>query len=92
MRVAGLLLQQLVEHVRIVLALLTVQVDTEPLHGVEDQGHGVDGVGVHDGLEHDPLLEAVVRLVNDPHLLEKCGLPSLGSSEQQEINFICGDK
>ena len=32
------------------------------LYGVEDQGHGLDGVGVDDWLEHQPLLKAVVTL------------------------------
>ena len=92
MHVAGLLLKQLVEHIRVVLAFLAVQVDAEPLHGVEDQGHRVDGVGVHDWLEHDPLLEAIVRLVNNSHLLQKCGLPRLGRAKQKEVNFIWDNK
>ena len=88
MHVAGLLLQQLIEHIRVILAFLAVQVNAEPLHGVEDQGHRVDCVGVHDGLEHDPLLEAIVRLVNNSHLLQECGLPRLSRAKQQEVNFI----
>ena len=72
MHVTGLFLQKLIKDIRVILTLLAVQVYPHPLHGVEDQGHGVDGVGVHDGLEHDSLLQTVVRLVNYPHLFQKC--------------------
>ena len=34
----------------------------EPLHGVQDEGHGLDRVGVDNRLEHQPLLQAVVTL------------------------------
>ena len=88
MHVAGLLLQQLVEHVGVVLALLAVQVDAEPLHRVQDQRHRVDRVGVHDRLEHDPLLQAVVRLVDDAHLLQQGGLARLSGAKQQQVNLI----
>ena len=84
----GLFFQKLIKHVRIILALLAVQVNPHPLHGVEDQGHGVDGVGVHNRFEHDPLLEAIVCLVNYPHLFQKCGFTSLGCTKEQQINFI----
>ena len=84
--VTGLLLQQLIEHIRVVLALLAVQVNAQSLHGVQD--HGVDGVGVDDGLEHDPLLQAIVCLVDDPHLLQESGLARLSSSEKTQINLI----
>ena len=85
---AGLLLQHLVEHVSVVLTLLAVQVNPEPLHCVEDQRHRVDDVGVHDRFEHDPLLQAVVRLVDDAHLLQQGGLARLSGSEQQQVNLI----
>ena len=43
---------------------------TEFFDRVEDDGHALDGVCVDDRLVHQPLLQRVVRLVDQPHLSE----------------------
>ena len=48
----------------------------------------MNGVGVDDGLEHEFLLQGVVRLVDDPHLLEKGRFAALGRSKQKDLNLV----
>lgn len=44
---------------------------TQFFNGVEDDGHALDGVGVDDRLVHQPLLQGVVRLVDQSHLIKR---------------------
>ena len=55
-------------------------IPTHPLDGVQDDGHALDGVGVDDGLEHEPLLQAEVGLVDQPNLLQHRALSRLGGA------------
>ena len=48
----------------------------------------MNGVGVDDGLEHEFLLQGVVRLVDDPHLLEEGRFAALGRSKQKDLNLV----
>ena len=67
---------------------ITIENLTQALYCVQYDWHGVNGVGVDDGLEHEFLLQGVVRLVNDPHLLEKGRFAALGRSKQKDLNLV----
>ena len=54
---------------------------TQSLDCVQYDGHAVNGVGIDDGLEHELLLQGVVRLVDDPHLFEERRLSAFRSSQ-----------
>ena len=70
------------------MTTLITQIDVHSFCDVQNKGHALNGIGKDNGLEHEFLLQGVVRLVNDPHLLEKGRFAALGRSKQKDLNLV----